>query len=309
MVEVLAPAHASFLVRPSLVCRSLELPLTTVRVCTCGEGPPLIAVPATISLIDEWEPLIRFIGQRYTVHFFELPGYGGSVAFEQPYHSELVARLVEELADAVGVQRFGLVGFSFGGLFVLRTLQRCAERVDRVCLLAPYVGREALRHSRRDLLSLKAAIGALRPEIARRGMMTALRSPAGSTFVSWFMRSAGRFESPSDLRARLAAFTPQSLDVLLAQTEELLTISSDDLTGSYEVACLFGMSVFDTMMDFVTTRRLVRTSFPSLTEDRWEFPYHAPPAPLTLEDYEQDYTALIEWDPPSDPDILRRTYP
>lgn len=293
------PAASSGSATSSLIKRQLDLPLTSISVGSFGSGPPVIIVPATISLMDDWEPLIRFVGQRYTAHFFELPGYGGSRAIEGGYRSESVAQLVEQLADALGVARFGLLGFSFGGLLAMRALQRCGDRVDRLCLLAPYVGKEALRHSRRELLGMRAALIALRPEISRRGMVAALKSPAGLAFTAWFMRSTGRFETSSDLRQRLSAFTPESLEALLAQVNELLITPAADLVGPYHTPCLFGMSAYDTTLDYHPTLDFIRRAFPHRTEERWDFPYHAPPVPLTISDYERDFRSLIEWEPES----------
>ena len=53
-----------------------NLPLTKLHYVTCGDGPPLIMVPATMSKIKNWLPLAQFMGQKFTVHFFELPGHG-----------------------------------------------------------------------------------------------------------------------------------------------------------------------------------------------------------------------------------------
>ena len=298
----MAPPHsASILAGPGLSStlsrRSVDLPLARLSVASCGTGHPVIIVPATISLIDDWEAMIRFVGQRYAVHFFELPGYGGSSPLPGGYRSEEIALLVEQFADSIGAERFGLLGFSFGGLLALRTLQRCGDRVDRLCMLAPYVGREAMRHSRRELLGMRAALIALRPEVARRGMVAALRSPAGLALVAWFMRVTGRFETSSDLRTRLASFTPASLDVLLAQVNELLATSSEELVGPYRTPCLFGMSLFDNTLDHGRTARFMGETFPNLTEEQWLFPYHSPPAPLTYADYERDHRTLVEWQP------------
>lgn len=275
--------------------RTFDLPLTTLQVGVCGEGPPVIVVPATISLIEDWEPLIRFLGRRYKVYFFELPGHGGSTPFAQPYRSELVAETVGHLADAIGAERFGLLGFSFGGLLALRTLQMMPERVEKLGLLSPYVGKETLLHSRRAIFALRAALLALRPAIARRGLAAALHTPAVAALISWFMRSAGKFETPSDLQGRLQAFTRHSLAVLLAQTAEILDTPASALAGPYDVPCLFGMSVFDTMLDFTKTRDFLGGQFPDMTEDRWDYPFHAPPKPFTIEDYERDYQLLLGW--------------
>ncbi len=277
--------------------REIELPLATLRVGTAGDGPPVIMVPATISLIEDWEPMIRFVAERYSAYFFELPGYGGSTPFGQPFSSRLVAQAVGQLADAIGAGRFGVLGFSFGGLLALRTLQAMPDRVDRLGLLSPYVGKEALLHSDAKIGALRTMLGALRTEVARRGMVAALHTPVGRSFVSWFMQSAGKFETPTDIRGRLAAFSVHSLEVLIAQTTEVLTTSTAELAGPYDVPCLFGMSEFDTMLDFGTTQRFIHGSFADVAEDVWDFPYHAPPEPFTLEDYERDYHALLAWEP------------
>lgn len=276
--------------------RRIELPHTTLRVGVAGDGPPLIMLPATISLIEDWDELIRFAGLRYTAHFFELPGHGGSSPLSSPYRSELIADSVVDLADALGFDTFSLLGFSFGGLLAMRTLQQAGDRVERVALFSPYVGREALRHSRAKLLAIRSFLLTLRPEIARRGILNAIRGKKGSALVAWFMHEIGKFETSSDLTVRLRGFTESSVDVLIAQVNEILTTPSASLAGPYATPCLFGMSTRDPMLDFETTRHFIEGAFPEFSEERWDFPYHAAPDPLTLEDYERDYCSLLTWE-------------
>ena len=89
------------------------LPQTKLRYAKCGEGPPVIMVPATISWIEDWIPMIQMMGTRFTVYFFELPGHGKSSAFAENFISELVAESVEAFADYLGIDRFSLMGFSY----------------------------------------------------------------------------------------------------------------------------------------------------------------------------------------------------
>lgn len=279
-----------------IVHQLFDLPLTRLNVGIFGDGPPLIIVPATISLIDDWEPLIRYIGRRYRVHFFELPGYGGSEPFKQPFSSGLVAETVGHLADAIGAERFSLLGFSFGGALTMRTLQVHAERVERVALLAPFVGHECLRHSRPKLLALRATLFAMRSRYVRQGTADALRSSVGTAALAWFMKTVGKFETSADLSRRLESFSIHSLDALIAQVDEILTVPGESLAGPYDAPCLFGMSVNDPLLDFGVSQKFVEANFPNLTEDHWTMPWHAAPVPYTVEDYEREYHALLEWE-------------
>lgn len=279
---------------PALQIRQFDLPLTSLRVGVAGEGPPVIMVPATISLIEDWSSLIQFIGKRFTAHFFELPGHGGSTPFVEGYSAERVAETIGHLADAIGAERFILLGFSFGGLLTLKTLKMHEPRIDRVVLLSPFVSHRALRHSPTILAMLRSTIAALKPELARRGMLSLLRSPATVSLIDWYMRDVGKFETAADLGKRLSGFSASTLDVLLAQVGQILTTDGEDLAGPFDAPCLFGMSVNDPMLDFGITEAFVQAQFPNLTEERWDWPYHAPPRPLTVEEYTSDFAALLD---------------
>ncbi|MBS3956377.1 MAG: alpha/beta hydrolase [Clostridiales bacterium] len=275
--------------------RHVELPRTTLRVGIAGDGPPLIMLPATISLIEDWEALIRFVGQSYSAHFFELPGHGGSSPLDSPYRSELIAESVVDLADKLGFDTFSLFGFSFGGLLALRTLQHAGDRIERVALFSPYIGREALLHSRAKLLALRVLLTALKPEIARRGVLGGLSGRRGSELLAWFMHEIGKFETSADLTARLRSFTASSVDVLIAQVNEVLTTPAASLAGPFASRCLFGMSMRDPMLDYSTTRAFLTGTFPDISEERWDTPYHAAPRALTFEDYERDHRSVLTW--------------
>lgn len=280
---------------PPLKITRIRLPSTTLRVGIAGDGPPVIMVPATISLIEDWASMVQFVGQRYTAHFFELPGHGGSDAFDGPFSSDRVAQTVGELADAIGADRFTLIGFSFGGLLTLKTLRLLEDRIDRVVLLSPFVSHKALRHSPTKLAILRNTLVALRPEFARRGMLAVLHNPTTVAVMDWYMRQVGKFETAADLRARLAGFSASTLDVFIAQVNEVLTTDESDVAGPFDVPCMFGMSEFDPMLDFDITREFVRSQFKDVTEEVWDWPYHAPPVPLTFDDYNRDYHATLDW--------------
>lgn len=280
---------------PALRVQQFDLPLTSLRVGIAGEGPPVIMVPATISLIEDWSSMIRFIGMRYTAHFFELPGHGGSAPFADGYSAERVAETIGHLADATGAERFTLLGFSFGGLLTLKALKMHETRVDRAVLFSPFVSHRALKHSPAKLAMLRSTIAVLKPELSRRGMLSLLHNPATVSLIDWYMRDVGKFETAADLSKRLSGFSASTLDVLLAQVDQILTTDGEDLAGPFNAPCLFGMSENDPMLDFGLTESFVQAQFPDLTEEIWDWPYHATPRPLTVEEYARDFAALLDW--------------
>src|SRR5512140_2072110 len=101
--------------------RFIDLPLSCLHVMEVGEGEPLIMVPATISELENWQALAQFMAQWFHVYFFELPGHGRSEPFKDGFSSQRVAELVGQLADSQGLERFNLMGFSFGGILAMRT--------------------------------------------------------------------------------------------------------------------------------------------------------------------------------------------
>ncbi len=134
--------------KPPIIHNHIQLPLTNLYYATCGDGPPLIIVPATISRICDWQPMIQFMGQNFTTHFFELPGHGGSTPFIQPFSSRLVAQTVEDLITTLGYEQITLMGFSFGGILTLRILNQIPSQIRRLVLLSPCVSCHTLQYSR-----------------------------------------------------------------------------------------------------------------------------------------------------------------
>ena len=96
---------------PSVTYKLERLPLTTLHYATCGEGPPLIMLPATISKIKNWLPLAQFMAQKFKVFFFELPGHGKSTPFQRSYSSDQVAESIGDFIDNLGYSSVGLFGF------------------------------------------------------------------------------------------------------------------------------------------------------------------------------------------------------
>jgi len=279
-----------------ITMRDVELPGTRLRYAECGDGPPLIIVPATVSLAEDWAPMIQFMGQRYHTHFFEMPGHGGSTPLVDGFSSMRLADVIADLASHIGAERFALLGFSFGGILALRALQHLGDRVEKVGLLSPCVSSRALMRPPIDRALIAAVISALEHRTPRRALAWLLGNERAVRLVVWFMRDVGGFETPTDLRGRLMSYSASTIEVLVAQVREILTVTEEDLAGPYPQPCFFGMSGHDPLLDYARTERFVRENFADLVSERFDWPYHAPPAPLTFDDYIRDYGGLLDAD-------------
>jgi len=276
-----------------LTVHDVDLPGARLRYAECGDGPPMIIVPATVSLIEDWTPMIQFIGQRYRTYFFEMPGHGGSSPLEQGFSSKRLARVIGDLADHVGADQFALLGFSFGGILALRALQELGPRVTKVGLLSPCVSNRALSRPAMDRALMGAVVSALEHHAPRHALAWLLRNETAVRLVVWFMCDVGGFETPADLRGRLMSYSESTLKVLVAQVREVLTVTEEDLAGPYAQPCFFGMSEFDPLLEYRRTETFVRTNFDDLVVETFDWQYHAPPVPLTYDDYIRDYSSLL----------------
>lgn len=289
-------SRSHVLLPPPISVHEAELSATTLRYATCGDGPPLIIVPATISLIEDWTPMLQFMGQRYRAFFFEMPGHGGSTPLAAGFSSARLGEVIGELADHLGAERFALLGFSFGGILTLRALKALGPRVEKVGLLSPCVSNRALTRAPIDRALVTAVTSALRHRPPRMALAWLLNSEYAVRLLSWFMCEVGGFESPTDITARLMSYSASTIDVLAAQVREILSVTEEDLAGPYDVPCFFGMSRRDPLLSYDVTERFVRSNFTDIVAEEFDWPYHAPPEPLSFGDYVRDYGALLDAD-------------
>ncbi|NJC73063.1 3-oxoadipate enol-lactonase [Planosporangium thailandense] len=77
-------------------------------------APPLILGPSLGTSLAVWEPSLPELARTHRVLRFDLPGHGGSAATGTTT-VEGLARLVLDLTDHYGWQRFGYAGISLGG--------------------------------------------------------------------------------------------------------------------------------------------------------------------------------------------------
>src|SRR5262245_14561548 len=107
-----------------------------------GEGPALVCVHGFGGAKEDFADHLDALAERWRVITVDLRGHGDSDAPPDPssYSLDRLARDVEAVADAVGAQRFRLLGHSMGGMVARRVVLDHPERVEALILMSTAAG-------------------------------------------------------------------------------------------------------------------------------------------------------------------------
>ena len=105
-----------------------------------GSGPRLLFCNGTGSTLATSSPLINVFAQRFDVVAHDQRGLGRTEIPPAPYTMAEYAADAIALVDAVGWDRFRLVGISFGGMVAQELAVTWPERVERLALLCTSAG-------------------------------------------------------------------------------------------------------------------------------------------------------------------------
>jgi len=261
----------------------ITLPNTRLHYVKAGSGPPLVIVPATVSLIRQWLPLVQFMGQRFTAYFFELPGHGQSTPYPEKFESSRVPETVESFVNAMGHETFNLMGFSFGGLLALRTLERLQSRIEKLILLSPSLSQRALKWSMPRQWVFRNSVRALKNNYVLKGTHYMMNMPQLEEPLTFALSKFSNVDRRI-LKSKKAIRLPLStLDVFAYTVDELLHMEYHYENAPFNTPCYFGMSINDDILNYEMTEDIVRRNFKSITIQKFTHPYHQPPDPPTFE--------------------------
>ena len=140
----------------TFVERTVEAAGFTVRYLDAGDGPAVLYLPGAGG------PIMTFaldaLAERFRVIVVELPGWGAQPNDVADFDG--LAAQVAEIATALRLDRFHLMGTSFGGACALHFIAAFTDRVESVVLEAPAKFREASVHP--STLSPEAFVTAFR---------------------------------------------------------------------------------------------------------------------------------------------------
>jgi len=113
----------------------------TIAYREAGRGPVLVLLHGIGSGSASWRAQYQELGRRFRVIAWDAPGYGGSDGFakEAPAPKDYAASVLD-LADALELKRFDLLGHSLGGVVAASFGRHYADRLGNLILANPSPG-------------------------------------------------------------------------------------------------------------------------------------------------------------------------
>jgi pimeloyl-ACP methyl ester carboxylesterase len=139
--------------------------------------PDLVLVNAFFSNSVILKGLIEFLGERFRVHFIDLPGFCADCPPLEEISVASFAAFVRRRVDALGLDSYLIGGLSFGFL-VVNSLELDA-RCRAVVAIAPYIDSRSL------------TLGALKRRSYR--VITEIAASTGLVWRAWETKTARRF--------------------------------------------------------------------------------------------------------------------
>ncbi len=104
-----------------------------VRYLTAGSGPVIFLLHQSPKSADEYKPLMEMWSNDFLMIAPDTPGFGASDPLEsQKVTIEEIAEATIELADALGIDRFGLYGFHTGAIISIALAHQFSDRVEAI---------------------------------------------------------------------------------------------------------------------------------------------------------------------------------
>ena len=104
-----------------------------------GSGPVMVMCHGGAGSHTHWARNIDALAAHFTVRALDLPGYGDSDPTNKDFTAEEHVAAATPKVDGLtaDVERFHLVGFSFGGALSAGIAATLGERVEKLTLVAP----------------------------------------------------------------------------------------------------------------------------------------------------------------------------
>ncbi|WP_284619206.1 alpha/beta fold hydrolase [Aquabacterium humicola] len=107
-----------------------------VRYWQAGDaGPAVVLVHALGASVEYWARVMPTLARHHRVFALDLLGFGLSDKPDLPYGEALLAGVVRDFADGMGLERFHLVGNSMGGAVSQRVARENPQRIASLALV------------------------------------------------------------------------------------------------------------------------------------------------------------------------------
>ncbi len=101
-----------------------------------GSGPAVLLIHGSLGDTADWDEWARLLRQNYRVIRFDLPGFGLSGGIGNGnYAIDHSLALIDGLMDTLGIERFAIVGVSYGGPVAFRYAATRTSRVSALVIM------------------------------------------------------------------------------------------------------------------------------------------------------------------------------
>lgn len=102
-----------------------------------GEGRPFLILHGWGSRAERWQNVGEYISKNgFKVIIPDLPGFGESQKPQTPWGLDDYYNFIEELAKTLKLEKFYLLGSSFGGALAAKIVIKSPEKVEKLFLVA-----------------------------------------------------------------------------------------------------------------------------------------------------------------------------
>lgn len=138
---------------------SMNIIPANIHIETTGSGHNLVLLHGWAMNGAVWQPIVKSLAKRFTLHIVDIPGMGSSRVIE-PYHLHIIAEKISEMIPA----NTHLLGWSWGGQVAMRLALDYPDTVSRLVL----VGSTPCFVNKEDFMTQKAWDSGIDPEIFKQ---------------------------------------------------------------------------------------------------------------------------------------------
>lgn len=159
-----------------------------IRFEIMGEGPPLVIIHGTPWSSFNLRHLCKKLAGRYTVHVYDLLGYGQSDKTADDVSLGIQNRVLAELLDHWQLERPAVIGHDFGGATLLRAHLLDNRDFSKIILIDPVAvspwGSPFFRHVRAHEAAFAGVPGYIHEAIVKAYIQTAAFHPLEEKVLS-----------------------------------------------------------------------------------------------------------------------------
>lgn len=122
----------------------MEIDGIRLRYDVRGTGPVVVLLHGFASSLDVWGRLVQDLESDYTIVRLDLKGFGWSERPEGDYSPQAQADLVWGMLEKLQIDKFALVGHSWGSSVALQMALNQPTRIERLALYDAWVYEEQL---------------------------------------------------------------------------------------------------------------------------------------------------------------------